>query len=165
MSELVQSLIGDSYAAPPSHILEALTEEQVHSRIPGVSHTLYEELWHMTFWQQVSLGWISNVEIPFPGTPNNGFPTPAEIAAEPWLRLHQRFFETLGAAGEVADLSPAVLDRLVNCPSRPGQPTRVMSIRDQLISLAAHNAYHLGRIVLLRQLMGSWPPPSGGFAW
>ena len=49
--------------------------------------------------------------------------------------------------------------------SRPGMPVRVMSIRDQLESLGAHDAYHFGRIVLLRQMLGSWPPPSGGFSW
>ena len=57
------------------------------------------------------------------------------------------------------------LDHPVRCPSRPGAPTRIMSVRDQLISLAAHNAYHLGRIVLLRQLLQAWPPASGGFTW
>jgi hypothetical protein len=40
-----------------------------------------------------------------------------------------------------------------------------MTVREQLESFAAHNAYHLGRVVLLRQLMGSWPPPSGGLTW
>jgi len=40
-----------------------------------------------------------------------------------------------------------------------------MTIREQLESLAAHNAYHFGRIVLLRQLAGAWPPASGGFTW
>ena len=45
------------------------------------------------------------------------------------------------------------LENPIRCPSRPGVPTRTMSVRDQLISLAAHNAYHLGCIVLLRQLL------------
>jgi len=40
-----------------------------------------------------------------------------------------------------------------------------MTVEEQLISLAAHNAYHLGRIVLLRQLAGAWPPRAGGFTW
>jgi hypothetical protein len=57
------------------------------------------------------------------------------------------------------------LDVEVRCPSRPGQPTRTMTVREQLESLGAHNAYHFGRIVLLRQLLGLWPPPSGGFSW
>ena len=39
-----------------------------------------------------------------------------------------------------------------------------MTVREQLESLAAHNAYHFGRIVLLRQLRQAWPPPSGGSA-
>jgi hypothetical protein len=28
---------------------------------------------------------------------------------------------------------------------------------DNLVSLAVHNAYHLGKIVALRQMMGIWP--------
>jgi hypothetical protein len=40
-----------------------------------------------------------------------------------------------------------------------------MTIREQLESLAAHNAYHLGRVVLLRQLQNNWPPPDGGDSW
>jgi hypothetical protein len=40
-----------------------------------------------------------------------------------------------------------------------------MTVREQLESLTAHNGYHLGRIVLLRQLLGIWPPPAGGDTW
>ena len=67
------------------------------------------------------------------------------------------------AAAAAEDITS--LDRSIRCPSRPGYPTRIMSVNDQLISLAAHNAYHLGRIVLLRQLLQAWPPASGGFTW
>jgi hypothetical protein len=35
----------------------------------------------------------------------------------------------------------------------------------QLESLAADNAYHLARIVLLRQLCQARPQPSGDFTW
>jgi hypothetical protein len=51
------------------------------------------------------------------------------------------------------------------CPSRNGSPIRIMSVRDQLISLAADNAYHLRRTVPLRQLPHAWRPPCGGFTW
>jgi len=56
------------------------------------------------------------------------------------------------------------LSAVVLCPS-PVNPTRAMTVREQLESFAAHNAYHFGRIVLLRQMLGSWPPPSGGLTW
>jgi hypothetical protein len=37
---------------------------------------------------------------------------------------------------------------------RPG-----VTLADELESLAVHNAYHLGKIVALRQVIGAWPPP------
>jgi uncharacterized damage-inducible protein DinB len=32
-------------------------------------------------------------------------------------------------------------------------------------TMGAHNSYHAGQAVLLRQLLGQWPPPSGGLTW
>jgi uncharacterized damage-inducible protein DinB len=34
-----------------------------------------------------------------------------------------------------------------------------------LRAMASHNSYHAGQVVVLRQLLGSWPPPSGGLTW
>jgi uncharacterized damage-inducible protein DinB len=127
-------------------------------------HTIYQELWHIVFWQRISLDWIGGVESPYPASPSDAFPTPAQAEAEPWEQLRQRFVQDIDAAADLSD-EDNILDRPIQCPSRPGAPTRTMTIREQLISLAAHNAYHFGRIVLLRQLLGAWPPPGGGFTW
>jgi uncharacterized damage-inducible protein DinB len=162
MNELAKSLTSDSYAAAPAHILEGLTEDLVHRQLPNVPHTIYEELWHIVFWQQVTLDWITGTETPFPTKPSDGFPTTPHT--ESFDQLHQRFLQTADQAAAAAN-DTRRLDQPIRCPSRPGEPTRIMSIRDQLISLTAHNAYHLGRIVLLRQLMQAWPPASGGFTW
>jgi uncharacterized damage-inducible protein DinB len=169
MNELAQALIAESYAAPPSHILEGLTDDLVHRELPNVPHPIYAELWHLAFWQQITLDWIAGIETPYPNQPSDGFPEKShtEPSQEPWEHLRHRFLhgaeQAAAAAQETHDAHR--LDHLVRCPSRPGAPTRIMSVRDQLISLAAHNAYHLGRIVLLRQLLQAWPPPSGGFTW
>jgi uncharacterized damage-inducible protein DinB len=162
MSELAQALTGDSAAAPAAHIIEGLDEDLVHCIVPNAPHTIYEELWHLAFWQQITLDWIQGVETPFPAQPSDGFPS--KTNAESWQHLTQRFLQTAEQAAAAAR-DTARLDEPVRCPSRPGTPTRIMSVRDQLISLAAHNAYHLGRIVLLRQLQRVWPPASGGFSW
>jgi uncharacterized damage-inducible protein DinB len=164
MTELAQAIIGDSAAAPAPHILEGLPEELTHRRLPNVPHTIYEELWHLAFWQQVTLDWVRGIETPFPAKPTDGFPPQEDPNAETFAQLRDRFLET-GEEAAAAANNIAKLDQLIRCPSRPGTPTRVMSIRDQLISLASHNSYHLGRIVLLRQLHQAWPPASGGFAW
>jgi hypothetical protein len=33
-----------------------------------------------------------------------------------------------------------------------------VTMADELNSVAVHNAYHLGKIVALRQRIGTWPP-------
>lgn len=164
MTELEQVLTGDSAHAPPANILESLSREAAHSVIGGAPHTIYEELWHIAFWQQVTLDWVRGIEAPYPVHASDGFPTAADVDRENWDQLRQRFFSTSQEAVAVArDLNR--LDFEVRCPSRPGMPVRVMTVRNQLESLGAHNAYHFGRIVLLRQLLGAWPPPSGGDSW
>jgi uncharacterized damage-inducible protein DinB len=164
MNELEQALIGDSAAAAPAHILENLNDGLVHTVTAGAPHTIYQELWHVAFWQQVSLDWIAGVETPCPERAAMGFPTEVQIAAEPWEELRRRFLEGAEQAAGIARDAQR-LEQTVRCPSPPGRPPRTMTVREQLESLAAHNAYHLGRIVLLRQLLRAWPPPSGGFTW
>lgn len=164
MNELEKVLIADSYAAPPAHVVEGLTEELAHAKPTGAPHSIYEELWHIVFWQQVTLDWISGVETPFPASPLDGFPTVQDAEWESWSQLCERFLDgARKAAAAAAD--EARLEAPVRCPSRPGQDVRVMTVREQLESLGAHNAYHLGRIVLMRQLLGKWPPASGGYSW
>jgi len=34
-----------------------------------------------------------------------------------------------------------------------------------LHAIGAHNSYHAGQVAFLRQLLGKWPPPSGGLTW
>jgi uncharacterized damage-inducible protein DinB len=166
MNELAQALIAESYAAPPSHILEGLTDDLAHRELPNVPHTIYGELWHLTFWQQLTLDWIAGIETPYPNKPSDGFPQKSSTGPkeETWEQLRRRFLHGAEQAAAAAE-DTTRLDHPIRCPSRPGSPTRIMSVRDQLISLATHNAYHLGRIVLLRQLLQAWPPASGGFTW
>lgn len=164
MNELEQVLSGDSAHSPPAIILEGLTSEAAHTAIADAPRTIYEELWHIAFWQQVTLDWVRGIETPFPVQASDGFPTADEAARENWDQLRERFFRTNKEAATAA-LDSSRLEFEVRCPSRPGMPTRSMTVREQLESLGAHNAYHFGRIVLLRQLQGLWPPPSGGYTW
>lgn len=164
MNELAKALTAESAHAAPDHILEDVPDELAHRNVPGAPHTIYQEVWHLAFWQQMTLDWISGIETPYPARMTDPFPSEAQTEAESWPQLCRRFLEgTTQAASRTGD--PSYLAKSVRCPSRPGEPIRLMTIQDQLISLAAHNAYHLGRIVVLRQLLGIWPPPSGGFGW
>jgi uncharacterized damage-inducible protein DinB len=162
MNELANALIGNSAFAPVANILQAIPEKTALARPgegPGL-RSIYEEVWHMDFWQRVTLDWVEGRPTPYPEHASEGFPSNFD---EGWEPVRQRFLAgTQNAAAAANDT--ARLDTEVACP-RVGEPGRVMSVRDQLESLAAHNAYHLGRVVLLRQLAGCWPPPDGGDTW
>lgn len=164
MNELTRALTADSAHAAPAHILEGIEDGLAHLQTAGAPHSIYQELWHITFWQQVTLDWVQGRETPAPLHNDLSFPTPEQASAETWTALCQRFFAGNAQAGLHAGAADS-LEREIRCPSPPGLPVRTMTVRDQLISLAAHNAYHFGRIVLLRQLGGAWPPASGGFTW
>jgi len=162
MSELALCLNGDSAFAPPSHILENISEEMARRSVAGAPHSIYVEVWHMAFWQQITLQWVAGIETPCPASAAEGFP-PADDK-EGWDVVRKRFLDGAEEAAKVARDAEG-LERAIRCPSPAGKPTRTMTVREQLESLGAHNAYHFGRIVLLRQLAGAWPPPQGGFSW
>ena len=125
-------------------------------------HTIYEELWHITFWQHVTLDWVNGIETPFPAHPSAGFPQ----SAMPRRALGSITATLLPGLQQVAAVAgERKIGATCSLSLWPGNPVRIMTVREQLESLAAHNAYHFGRIVLLRQLSRAWPPPSGGFSW
>ncbi len=157
MNELERTLTGDSAAAPPSQILQSLDAALAEREIPGCPRTIYAELWHVAYWQQITLEWIAGVETPYPTDPAEGFPSATDREHENWDDLRRRFFNGAEkAAAATRDWSR--LENLVRCSSPPGSLVRTMTVREQLESLAAHNAYHFGRIVLMRQILRSWPP-------
>ena len=65
-----------------------------------------------------------------------------------WHVLVQQFLEEARAAIAVAQ-EPSRLAVAVE----PG-----LTMGDELYCLAMHDAYHLGKIVALRQRIGAWPP-------
>lgn len=162
MNELQLTLVGNGVAAPAATILQALDEETVHRRLPGAPHSIYEEVWHLAFWVDVSMRWILGDAMPYPEHAAQGFP--GAEPREPWEQLQQRFLDGCARAAEAAGDSKLMAAEVM-CPARPGNPVRTCPALDQMESLAAHNSYHLGRIVLLRQMMGCWPPPAGGDTW
>ena len=115
----------------------------------------------MAFYQDLTLDWIARKPTPYPEHASEGFPATTH---EPWSAVRERFLRgTEQAAGIAGD--GGQLDAPVVCLSRSPDPPRTMTVREQIEGVATHNGYHLGRVVLLRQLFGAWPPPSGGDTW
>jgi uncharacterized damage-inducible protein DinB len=133
---------------PRERLLSGLDLEQVTARPGGVEHSIFDELWHAAEWQRIV------VERDEPGGEawaegGNPFPASDPTRIEEWRELVEKF---LRGARQATEWGAAQEGRGVEVV--PG-----WSVVDVLASLAVHNAYHLGKIVALRQVLGAWPPP------
>ena len=121
-------------------LLSGLTLEQVTLRPDGGSHSIYEELWH-------AVGYQRSIVESDPATGEH-YPNTVPEHEQQWHDLVQQFLEGAQAAVALAQAP----DRLA-AEVEPG-----VTMADELHSVAVHNAYHLGKIVALRQRIGAWPP-------
>ena len=162
-SELERLLQGEGAHAPASRIVSDLPERIRNERPAGTPHSIAEELWHIVFWQDHCLQWADCVTLDYPARSELSWTHFDRITNDEWNDLVLRFEAGLRMAASLAR-DPAILDR----PSSLTEPNAAVlqpTAREVLVGLAIHNAYHLGRIVFLRQLLREWPPSGGGDAW
>ena len=123
-----------------AHLLSGLTLEQVTLCPDGASHSIYEELWHVVGYQQ---------SVIMPDEPAGDFyPSAAPQHEQQWHDLVRVFLEGARAAAALGQVPKRLALEV-----EPG-----LTMADELNSVAVHNAYHLGKIVALRQRIGAWPP-------
>lgn len=141
----------------PASAFEAVEWSSVHEKPAGATHSVWELLHHLIYWQEYCLCLLEG-----------GKPTPPEHASESWIippaprdeatwnAAVARFLQGLERA-----LRESTTGRLDEPIAAKPQESRM----EVVTSLIGHNSYHLGQVVLLRQMQGSWPPPSGGNTW
>lgn len=142
-----QHLFVDGEFSPRSHLLSGLTLGQATKRPPGASHSIYEELWHAAKWQSIVVRRDESAAAEW-GAGGQQFPVEAPENELMWQEIVAEFLAGAEKAVEWGR-SPEALAREVSAG---------VTLADVLESLAVHNAYHLGKIVALRQLIGAWPP-------
>jgi hypothetical protein len=121
------------------------------TRPPGIPHSPWELLEHLKIAQWDILEFTRDAKHVSPTFPEGYWPpNPAPPDPEAWGRSVRKFHDDLKAmATLVQDQSNDLLARI---PHGEGQTI----LREALV-LADHNAYHLGQLVLVRQLLGAWP--------
>jgi uncharacterized damage-inducible protein DinB len=143
----------------PRHTLDGLTPELADRRVPGAPHTIAEIVAHLTFWQHWFAGRCDGSAGPMPQSAATGWPAPDPGG---WDGLRRAFLDGLerlvviGTAGDRA----CRLDPPIEFP-----PLADITVGEVITHVASHNAHHLGQVVLLRQMLGAWPPPAGSYTW
>ena len=85
------------------------------------------------------------------------------VAPGSWLAVRQQFLDGLSGLVAWADAAGSLETPLA--PAIQFPRSRSTPRRDALVHVANHNAHHLGQVILLRQLLGAWPPPAGSWTW
>jgi uncharacterized damage-inducible protein DinB len=163
MNEL-QRLIGSNGAfTPPLRLVDEIPPEFWNARPAGVPHSIAEELWHIVYWLEHFLSWARCEFLPYPEAAEEGWRSLTVVTSSEWDSLLSRFSRALTEALNVAAGSPIVLSGQETTCCEPG--VAPLTAHEVLVNIAVHNAYHLGRVVQLRQMFGIWPPPGGGDRW
>jgi len=131
--------------------IAGLPVEQRGVKPAGAAHTAWQLLEHLRIAQWDILEFSRNAKHVSPEWTRGYWPegdTPPNDAA--WDRSLEAFRADLKAMEDlVADLATDLFRRI---PHGDGQ-----TILREALLVADHNAYHLGQLVMLRRLLGTWP--------
>src|SRR5262249_40390453 len=152
-------LIETAAFIPPPRALDGLSAQDAERRLEGAPHSIAELVSHMAHCQE----WFA-LRIEGKGGP--AVPRAAEgwPAVEPgsWDAVRSGFLSGLDRVATLGEKEDAA--RTLS-PALEFPPLAHYTMADAIHHVAQHNAHHLGQVVLMRQLMGAWPPPSGGWTW
>jgi hypothetical protein len=121
---------------------------------PGVPYSPWQLLEHLRLTQLDILDFCRNPAYQEPSWPDDYWPKSAEPPTEEaWDGSVASYLQDRAAIVQLAE-DPAV-DLFAVIPHGTGQ-----TYLRELLLVADHNSYHVGELVLVRRLLGSWPPSS-----
>ena len=150
-TELAQLLRGGNAHVPIADALRGVPPDAIDETPDGCPHSLWDLLEHLRIAQRDILDFTRGPEYEEKTWPADYWPD-APATADDWDRALHAFLADLDALVQIAE--DDAVDLTAELPHAPGYtPLR------QLLLAADHNAHHLGQVVLLRRLLGCWPPP------
>jgi uncharacterized damage-inducible protein DinB len=118
----------------------------------GLPYSPWQLLEHLRLAQRDILDFCRDPDYTQPEWPDDYWPpTPAPPSADEWERSVEAFRGDRDTLRRLA--SDPDLDLAAEIPHGEGQ-----TYLRELLLVADHNAYHLGELVVVRRLLGIWPP-------
>lgn len=151
---VVNALNGVNAHVNPRNVVEDLNIEIAGKEIKSSPYTIWQVLKHINYWQEKFISCIKDKSTPPAITAKEGWSFPKSPQNEKELKNEiQKFTSSLD---EAISFNEIELRKTAQ---------KYKSGYDVLQSMASHISYHIGEIVLLRRIIGDWPPPSGGDTW
>jgi uncharacterized damage-inducible protein DinB len=136
--------------------LAGVTAEQAVWRAAGFDHSVWDAVYHLTFWNERWLKRYRNESIgQGPSSIADTFQAPENPGEADWQAMLAKFYGVMDGLKDALDnVSEEKLNELVS--EKYGEPWSV-----PFAHINIHNAYHTGQIVVIRKLQGSWNPEQG----
>lgn len=156
---LLRNVVGRALAGKGAHVAAARVFSGLDAKAAGARpenppHSLFQLLNHIVYWQDWVVKWLNREKPRVPRHASGSWPgRPAPTNATEWqsrVRHFQTGLKELERRSREADLLAGI-----------GKQSRL----EMLHAVASHNSYHIGQAVVLRQILGKWPPSSGGLTW
>ncbi|WP_322907002.1 DinB family protein [Paenibacillus sp. SGZ-1009] len=152
---LVQSLVGERGHLPIARALSDIDLQLAGQQVAGLPYTIYQLVSHMRYWQDFMLAHVRGEQPSRPPSVADSWLEHTNAADEAsWQVVLDDFLQGIDSACELAN-TLELAQPLALIPTE--------TIAGFLRNIASHNTYHLGEIVIIRRLLGSWPPPGGGY--
>lgn len=154
-----QLLVETHTHLPPAATLDAVSSADAVRHVAGLPHSIAEIVAHMAYWQEWFTARCEGRAEAMAASAAMGWPV---VTDDDWPALADRFTTGLDRLAEV------VSHHEPDAPIEPAIEFGLLthySFRDAWEHVAQHNAHHLGQVVVLRQLLGIWPPPAGSYTW
>jgi uncharacterized damage-inducible protein DinB len=145
--------------------VEDLSAELAARQVAGFPHSIDQLVFHMNYWMDYDLRRIRGEKPAYPQHNSESFPTalfPAD--AQEWNRLIKRFAGLLADSTALANRSTQEMQRQIE-GTHAGHAKIAGTLEAVLWQMVAHNSYHVGQIVMIRRMLGAWPPRGGGDTW
>jgi hypothetical protein len=133
----------------PERIFRDLTPELAVTVPTGLPYSVAKIVAHMHSNVKFNLGLIRAAD---PSRYSERFENWPEVTARGWPELAETFLADLRELTKIA--MEADLDRIL-FPATDGSPAWTVGYK-LAASVAKHNAYHFGQIVVMRRLLGAW---------
>jgi uncharacterized damage-inducible protein DinB len=157
--KLLDKALSHALSGAGAHVETETVFADLDWRLAGIRperapHSVFEVLNHMLYWQEWVVQWLAGKRPPIPRHASGSWPGDQRpTSRKEWDQGVRRFRAELSVLTRWC--------READLFSKGGTKSRL----EMLQTIASHNSYHAGQVVMLRQVLGAWPPRTGGLTW
>lgn len=148
--QLVQLLSGRNAHYTFDDAVKSFPMEAINTKPPNVPYSCWHLIEHLRLAQWDILEFVRDPDHVSPKWPEGYWPSPDELAdPDDWQHTIDFFRADLKAMEGIAQNTS--IDLLSEIPHAPGY-----TYLREILLVADHNAYHIGELSILRQIIGTW---------